>query len=52
MDSLWGLLFWAILFVPFALWRLRCEERCLAAGFGDRYRLYSLRVKRLIPFIY
>jgi protein-S-isoprenylcysteine O-methyltransferase Ste14 len=52
MDSLFGLLFWAILFVPFALWRLRYEERCLVAGFGDRYRLYSLRVKRLIPFIY
>lgn len=34
------------------LYRIRVEERALLATFGDRYRAYQQRAKRLVPFIY
>jgi protein-S-isoprenylcysteine O-methyltransferase Ste14 len=35
-----------------AVWyRTRLEERLMAATFGDEYRRYQSRVRRLIPFI-
>lgn len=33
-------------------YRVRVEEKALIAEFGDQYRSYSKRVKRLIPFIF
>jgi protein-S-isoprenylcysteine O-methyltransferase Ste14 len=33
-------------------YRLRAEEKLLISEFGDQYKSYSRRVKRLIPFIY
>jgi protein-S-isoprenylcysteine O-methyltransferase len=45
----------ALIFFPSAavfLWRMHIEERALTDAFGEQYRLYSRRTKRLIPFIY
>ena len=33
-------------------YRIRVEEAALIAHFGERYRSYSSRTKRLIPFVY
>jgi protein-S-isoprenylcysteine O-methyltransferase Ste14 len=33
-------------------WRTRHEERMLVAEFGDEYRDYARRTRRLLPFIY
>lgn len=36
-----------------AVWyRVRVEEKALIAEFGEQYRSYSKRVKRLIPYIF
>lgn len=45
------LLISAPIFVAF-LYRINVEERVLVQALGDRYRAYSARTKRLIPFIY
>src|SRR5262249_39315712 len=45
----------AIMFIPVSaalLWRIQIEERVLTEAFGERYRAYASRTKRLIPFIY
>ena len=34
------------------LWRIQIEERALTQAFGDQYRFYMRRTKRLIPLIY
>ena len=34
------------------LWRMRIEESALLETFGERYRDYMRRTRRLIPFIY
>jgi protein-S-isoprenylcysteine O-methyltransferase Ste14 len=34
------------------LYRIRIEEELLTAQFGDRYRVYSGRTKKLIPWIF
>ncbi len=34
------------------LWRIRVEERALAAALPDRYPAYADRTKRLIPFVW
>lgn len=44
-----------VIFVPIAIafvYRIRVEERALAAFFGDRYTQYCASTKRLIPLIY
>jgi protein-S-isoprenylcysteine O-methyltransferase Ste14 len=33
-------------------WRMRIEEAALLETFGERYRDYMRRTRRLIPFIY
>ncbi|NTW72912.1 MAG: isoprenylcysteine carboxylmethyltransferase family protein [Eubacteriaceae bacterium] len=38
--------------VVFIRWRIKGEEEMLLAEFGDQYRMYMKRTKRLIPFIY
>jgi len=49
----WGavLLMTAIFGVAFG-YRIRVEERVLAASLGEEYLSYSRRVKRLIPYVY
>ncbi len=45
----------AILIVPiFAVlvWRIRIEEQALVEAFGERYRRYMDRTRRLIPLVY
>ena len=34
------------------LWRIRIEEEALMSAFGEQYRNYVQRTKRLLPFIY
>jgi protein-S-isoprenylcysteine O-methyltransferase len=44
-----------IMFIPVTavlLWRIQIEERALSEAFGERYRVYAGRTKRLIPFVY
>ena len=45
----------AALMVPVSVvfwWRMRIEEAALLETFGERYRDYMRRTRRLIPFIY
>lgn len=42
----------AALMVPFLLWRTRAEERMLLAEFGEEYREYVRRSRRLVPWVY
>jgi protein-S-isoprenylcysteine O-methyltransferase Ste14 len=44
-----------VIFLPILaafIYRIRIEEKSLLAFFGDRYMLYCLSAKRLIPYIY
>ena len=34
------------------LYRINVEERALLGALGERYRVYSQKTKRLIPFVY
>jgi len=34
------------------LYRIRVEERALSDEFGEVYRSYARRTKRLVPFVY
>jgi protein-S-isoprenylcysteine O-methyltransferase Ste14 len=52
LGSLWGM---AILILACVIWfgsRITLEERMLEEQFGESYRSYRLRTKRLIPFVY
>jgi len=39
-------------FVPLTLYRIGVEERMLIERFGDEYREYMKKTKKIIPFIY
>ena len=41
-----------LLLIPLFIYRMRIEERLLLEEFGDDYRAYMARTKRLIPFLY
>lgn len=41
-----------LILVPIYLYRIVVEEKALQETFGDEYRQYSARVKRLIPRLY
>ncbi len=41
-----------LLMIPLILYRLGIEERMLIEKFGDEYRQYKRKTKKLIPFIY
>lgn len=41
-----------LLLVVYLLFRIRLEEKMLTSRFGDEYREYVKRSKRLIPFVY
>ncbi len=34
------------------LWRIRIEEAALVEAFGDQYRAYMKKTRRLIPLVY
>lgn len=51
-SSLVSLLSVPLLLVPGLVYRIRIEEKLLALEFGDQYSAYSLRTKRLIPYIW
>ncbi len=39
-------------YLPLIVYRIRVEERVLAAHFGEEFRAYAARTARLVPFIY
>lgn len=42
----------SILFVPILIWRIHHEEGMLLTEFGDEYRNYMRKTKRLVPLVY
>ena len=50
-SSLYGFLI-TLALIPLVLYRITIEERMLLQRFGDEYREYMRRTKKLIPFIY
>jgi protein-S-isoprenylcysteine O-methyltransferase Ste14 len=50
MESLALLVITLVYVIPFTALRIRAEDRVLAAGFGDEYRAFALRVPALVPF--
>jgi len=51
LSSLRGFLV-MLLLIPCFVYRMGLEERMLLERFGETYRQYMARTKRLIPFIY
>lgn len=41
-----------LLLIPCFAYRMGIEEKMLTAKFGDRYRCYMRRTKRLVPLVY
>mgnify|MGYP006269711371 CR=1 FL=1 len=41
-----------VFLIPFILYRIRVEEQALIGKFGDKYRDYMRKSKRLIPYIF
>jgi len=50
-SSLYGFLI-TLALIPLILYRIEIEERMLLQRFGDEYRDYMRRTKKLIPFLY
>ncbi|MFX0207127.1 MAG: methyltransferase family protein [Candidatus Hodarchaeota archaeon] len=50
-TSFYGFLIMLIL-IPLTLYRIRIEEKMLIEKFGDEYKEYMTRTKKIIPFIY
>ena len=50
-SSLFGFLL-MLLLIPLILYRLGIEEKMLIERFGDEYREYMRKTKKMIPFIY
>ena len=50
--SLLGYVSFVIIYIPCLMNRIKIEEQVLLEEFGDGYREYSRRTKRLVPFIY
>ena len=42
----------SVLFVPILIWRIGREEEMLLTEFGEDYRAYMQKTKRLIPIVY
>ena len=51
LSSLYGFAV-MLLIIPLILYRLQIEERMLIDKFGDEYRQYMQKTKKLIPLIY
>jgi len=52
MGNLLSLLIIFIPIISVVAWRMRIEEAALVEAFGDEYRDYMRRTKRLIPFVF
>jgi protein-S-isoprenylcysteine O-methyltransferase Ste14 len=52
LSSRVGIALWAAALVPVVLLRIRAEDRVLRTAFGDEFRRYAARVKRLLPLLY
>jgi protein-S-isoprenylcysteine O-methyltransferase Ste14 len=50
-HSLYGF-FVMVFLIPFILYRIKVEEQMLIEKFGDEYRDYMRKSKRLIPYVY
>jgi len=50
MESLALLVITLVYVIPFTAMRIRAEDRVLAAGFGDEFRVFAGRVPALVPF--
>ena len=50
-SSLYGFII-TLALIPLVLYRIPIEERMLIQRFGDEYRDYMKRTKKLIPFLY
>jgi protein-S-isoprenylcysteine O-methyltransferase Ste14 len=50
-SSVYGFLV-MLLMIPLMLYRLQVEEKMLLEKFGDEYREYMQRTKRLVPYLY
>ena len=50
-SSLYGFLI-TLALVPLVLYRITIEERMLVQKFGDEYRDYMKKTKKIIPFLY
>ena len=50
MESLALLVITLVYVIPFTALRIRAEDRVLAAGFGDEFRAFAVRVPALVPF--
>ena len=50
-SSLYGFLV-TLGFIPFTLYRIRIEEKMLIDTFGDEYREYTKKTRKIIPFVY
>jgi len=51
-SSLIGLAAVPVLLLPGLVYRMQVEERLLTEQFGDDYRSYALKTRRLVPFIW
>ena len=51
-SSLIGLFAIPILLLPGLAYRMKVEERLLSEQFGDEYRAYALKTRKLIPFVW
>ncbi len=51
LNSGYGTIAMALI-LPFVLYRIRIEEGMLLKEFGEGYRAYARRTRRLIPYIY
>src|SRR5256714_2765720 len=50
MESLALLVITLVYVIPFTAVRIRAEDRVLAAGFGDEFRMFAGRVPPPVPF--
>jgi len=41
-----------VFLIPFILYRIRVEEQVLIEKFGDEYRDYMRKSRKLIPYIF
>jgi len=49
-SSLYGFILMLEL-IPLTIYRIKIEEKMLIEKFGDEYREYMKKTKRLIPFV-
>lgn len=52
LDNVLSLVLFLLATPALYLYRIREEDAVLLAAFGDRYRAYCARTKRLIPWVY